>query len=77
MNPEVFGTNLGVVFVLILKFFAFVILVLYLLFSFVVLRQVQMMTRVLSTKISRHLKVIALVHAAVAVIAFLIMLVAL
>jgi hypothetical protein len=76
MNPEVFGTNLGVVFVLILKFFAFVILVLYLLFSFVVLRQVQMMTRVLSTKISRHLKVIALVHA-VAVIAFLIMLVAL
>lgn len=77
MNPDFAGSQPTFILVTTVKVLGFLILVLYLLFSLVVVRQVQIMTRVLTTKISRQLKWLAIGHAFLAIIAFLTLLIAL
>jgi hypothetical protein len=63
--------ELSSIFTVFTKGLAFCILVLYLAFSIIVLRQTQTMTRVLKIAVVKYFKVAVLAHATLAVVTFL------
>jgi hypothetical protein len=75
MNPDLVSEELSSIFIAFTKGLALCILVLYLVFSVIVLRQTQTMSRVLKTGTVGYFKVAVLAHAALAVITFLALLI--